>query len=306
MQISGGLRALAFALALACAAPRVAVAQVADDPAAKAKRVETYQDRLLIYEPASSAKPYSLRQGPDPIYDADFVALMRDPSLTGFFERERLKDYAWWLGTGAVGVPLGGLVFAQNFRADGPLAPFGNDGRPAAAQADDWRSFALSIGGAALASYGAYTLGLWLAETLDWRHPNRLDDDSIAPRVKAFNAELAERLALAPADIPSAPPTPRPSPSPSPTPTPGTQPWLSFPVPGAPNAGPGDYATGDAPAAVPPPTPLPVPASDLYTPAPVPTATSGLPTPPPGSPRPLSASPSPLPAGAPSPSPAGR
>lgn len=280
MQRFVGLRALALAVALASAAPPAALAQVADDPAAKAKRVEQYQDLRLIYEPMASAKPYGLRQGPDPLDDADFVGLLRDPSLTEFFQREKLKDHAWWLGSAAVGVPVGALVFAQNFRAQGPLALFGNDARPSAAQADDWRSFLLSVGGAALAGYGAYGLGRWLSETLGWWAPQRLDDDAIAPRVKAFNAELAERLALRPADLPSAPPTPRTSPSPSPTPSPGTQPWLSFPVP-APNAGTGDYATGGAPAAVDPPTPLPVPASDLYTPAPKPTETPWLPTPPP-------------------------
>jgi hypothetical protein len=219
-------RAVATALTLLCASMTLQVglmpeglAQVKEEASDKQERIDKFQDRRLIFEPSPSpagAQDYQLRQGPDTIYDADFVELMNDKSLTNFWLGERNRDWAYWIGSGAVAVPLGGMLFANNFRAQGPLAFFANGSQAQGVNASDWRTFGLSVVGVALAAYGAYNLTQWVAESLDLSHPNRLDADSIAPRVTEWNDQLRERLNLDPEDIPS-PPPPRPSPSPVPS-----------------------------------------------------------------------------------------
>ena len=212
--------------------PLAALAQVTEDPAEKQRRIDIYQDRRVIVEPDPEAKKADeaspapgavsrmvLRQGPDRIYHVDFVHLMDDASLSAYWARERNRDWAIWLGSGAVGIPAGALLFLQNFRGEGTLAPFTETGRAQAANAGDLRAYALSVLGAGVALYGAYNLGLWIAENLDLHHPNRLDAEAIEPRAREFNERLRERLNLDPEDIPS-PPPPRPSPSPTRTPDP--------------------------------------------------------------------------------------
>jgi hypothetical protein len=120
------------------------------------------------------------------------------------------------------------------------------------------------VAGVTLATYGAYNLTQWLMETLDVNHPNRLDADSIRPRVDDWNERLRERLNLDPADIPPAP-TPRPSPSPTPSASPDgegvaapdafQQPTDDLPPP--PVGGPNSYPEG-APPDYAVPVPLPV------------------------------------------------
>ena len=264
-------RPLIAALILAFS-PLAAFAQITEDPAEKQRRVDLYQDRRLIVEPDPEAKgdekaspapgaapgrqPVAnllLRQGPDRIYQADFVQLLDDPSLTAYWARERNRDWAIWLGTGAVGVPAGTLLFLQNFRGEGGLAPFNAPGRAQAANAGDLRAYALSVVGAGVALYGAYNLGLWIAENLDLHHPNRLDAEAIEPRAREFNDRLRERLNLDVADIPS-PPPPRPSPSPTRTPDPlGDEDEIDAP---APVGGPGSAPQGDEPVVLPTPLPL--------------------------------------------------
>ncbi len=260
-------RPLIAALILAFS-PLTALAQVTEDPAEKQQRVDIYQDRRIIVEPdpeekkdkkdgEATARPPSmkllLRQGPDRIYHVDFVQLMDDPSLTSFWARERNRDWAIWLGTGVVGVPTGTLLFLQNFRGEGSLAPFTQTGRAQAANASDLRGYALSVIGAGVALYGAYNLGLWFAETLDIFHPDRLDPAAIEPRAREFNERLRERLNLDPEDIPS-PPPPRPSPSPSRTPDPlEVDDEIDAPPP---VGGPGSDPYGGEPIIM--PTPLPV------------------------------------------------
>ena len=146
---------------------------------------------------------YSLRQGPDPIYDVDFVELMNDASLSQYWYGERNKDWALRIGIGAVGVPAGALLFLNNFQAQGGLAAFavpnpnpsGNPGLTYQ-NVSDPRTFALSLVGVAVAMYGLYSLGLWLTEQLDTYHPNRLDEPAILPRVHQLNEDLRERLNL--------------------------------------------------------------------------------------------------------------
>lgn len=247
--------------------PLAAIAQVTEDPEEKQRRIDVYQDRRLIVERDEEKKdrddkddkggkakaPLVLRQGPDRIYHVDFVQLMDDPSLTAYWNRERNKDWAIWLGTGAVGMPAGTLLFLQNFRGEGDLAPFAQAGRAQAANASDLRGYALSVLGAGIALYGAYNLGLWLAETLDLHHPARLEPDSIEPRAREFNERLRERLNLDVADIPS-PPPPRPSPSPSRTPDPlGDEDELDA---SPPVGGPGSDPYGGDPLEMPTPIPL--------------------------------------------------
>jgi hypothetical protein len=222
------------------------------------QRIDIYQDRRLIYELDQKTKDYILRQGPDPIYDVDFVELMNDDSLTKYWYGQRNRDWALWLGIGLVGVPIGAAVFFQNFHAQGALAPFAvpnpepslNPGL-GYANASDPRSFALSLAGVAVAMYGLYNLGQWVAEQLDWYHPNRLDEPAILPRVHTFNEDLRERLNLEPPQIPS-PPTPRPSPTPTPSVSPSGG---AFPLPGTPGRA-NETAPEEAPAMI--PTPLPV------------------------------------------------
>lgn len=219
-------RAVATALTLICASLTLQVglvpdglAQVKEEAGDKQERIDKFQDRRLIFEPSPSPagpQDYTLRQGPDYIYDSDFVELMNDKSLTNFWLGERNRDWAFWLGTGAVTVPLGTVLFVDNFKAQGPLAFFANGAQAQGVNASDWRTFGLSVAGVALAAYGAYNLTQWVLETLDVSHPNRLDADSIAPRVTEWNDQLRERLNLDPEDIPS-PPPPRPSPSPVPS-----------------------------------------------------------------------------------------
>ena len=235
-----------------------ALAQVQEDEAAKQARIEQYQDRRIVVEvdpedknPQEAKRRLLLRQGPDRIYQVDFVQLMDDPSLTGYWERERNKEWALWLGTGATGIPLGTVLFLQNFRGEGGLAPFTDASRPQAANAGDLRGYSLSVLGAGLALYGAYNLGLWIAENLDLLHPERLENDSIGPRARAWNDTLAERLNLDPSDLPS-PPTPRPSPSPSPTPSLFEDETAASPPVGGPDGGP----YGGPPPAMPTPLPL--------------------------------------------------
>jgi hypothetical protein len=157
-----------------------------------------------------------------------------------------------------LGVPLGSVLLVQNFQGQGQTAFFANAAQPQAANVSDWRTFTLSVAGAALAAYGLYNLGLWVLEELDVRHPQRLDRDSIAPRVEEWNAQLQERLSLAKEDIPSAPPTPRPSGSPSGSPGPEGEasPGLQNLVPSPGVGGPISYPAGAPPTAV--PFPLPV------------------------------------------------
>lgn len=309
-------RPLIAALILAFS-PLAALAQVTEDPAQKQRRVDIYQDRRIIVEPdpeakkdkkdgeAEATKPAMkliLRQGPDRIYHVDFVQLMDDPSLTRFWATERNRDWIIWTGTGVVGVPAGTLLFLQNFRGEGSLAPFTQTGRAQAANAGDLRGYALSVLGAGVALYGAYNLGLWLAETLDVFHPDRLDPAAIEPRAREFNDRLAERLNLDPADLPS-PPPPRPSPSPSRTPDAlGDDDEIDAPPP---VGGPGSDPYGGEPIMM--PTPLPVaspgavPPELLPTPEPRPSifkfypGPAGYPVP---SMRPdLDATPTPAPAG---------
>jgi hypothetical protein len=235
-------RFVAIALLVVCF-PLTAQAQLPESAQDKQKRIDLFQDRRLIYEVPKDA-PYSLRQGPDPIYDVDFVHLMNDPSLTNFWRTERNKDFAFWVTTGVVAVPLGALLFLDNFKATGPLALFSSAQRPAGANAGDPKAFLLSVLGAGLASYGMLNLTLWLLETLDLRHPNRLDADSIAPRVKDWNDRLRDRLNLEPSDIPS-PPTPRPSVTPSGSASPSSPPGI---IPSAPVGGPGSLPLATSPA----------------------------------------------------------
>lgn len=276
-------RPLIAALILAFS-PLAAFAQVSEDPEEKQRRLDIYQDRRIIVEPdpedkkdkkdkgdgegtaRKQAPKLILRQGPDRIYQVDFVQLMDDPSLNAFWAGERNRDWAIWLGTGALGVPAGTMLFLQNFKGEGSLAPFNQPGRAQAANAGDLRAYALSILGAGVALYGAYNLGLWLAETLDLHHPDRLDPESIEPRAREFNERLRERLNLDPEDIPS-PPTPRPSPSPSRTPDPlGGEDEIDAPPP---VGGPGSDPYGGEPIAM--PTPLPVASPGAVPPELVPT-----------------------------------
>jgi hypothetical protein len=301
-------RAVATALTLICASMTLqapaGLAQVEEAPGEKEQRIEKFQDHRLIFEPSPSpAGPfdYQLRQGPDTIYDVDFVELMDDPSLTNFWLGERNRDWAWWIGSGAVAVPLGGMLFLNNFRAQGPLAFFANSAQAQGNNASDWRTFGLSVIGVGLAAYGIYNLSQWVLESLDFSHPNRLDKDSIEPRVNEWNEQLRERLNLDPEDIPS-PPPPRPSPSPTPSgaPTTGTEQAPAVIAPSTPVGGPNSFPEGEPPATTseplpvvspgrvlpsgfPSPTPKPRP-SDFYfpefasptpspTPTPVPTGT---------------------------------
>ncbi|HEY9721665.1 MAG TPA: hypothetical protein V6D47_06605 [Oscillatoriaceae cyanobacterium] len=255
-------RAAALALSLICL-PLVLEplaqpgwADVPESAASKQKRIAEYQDHRLIYDPGSKGQGYTLRQGPDTIYDVDFVELMNDPSLTRFWLGERNRDYAIWIGTGVVGVPLGAVLFYQNFLGSGTFAPFTSPTQASKENASDWRTFTLSLVGVAIASYGLYNLGRWALEELDIAHPERLDSDSIAPRVKTFNDDLRARLNLDASDIPP-PPTPRPSVTPSGSPSPGVP--LITPSglqPSAPQYLLPTYPEGGPPAAV--PTPLPV------------------------------------------------
>lgn len=267
-------RAAALALSLFCLAlvleplAQPGWADVAESAAGKQKRIAEYQDHRLIYE--SDKQGYTLRQGPDTIYDVDFVALMNDPSLTNFWLRERNRDYAFWIGSGLVGVPLGAVLFYQNFQGRGTFAFFQNPASAQGVNASDWRSFTLSVVGVAIATYGAYNLGRWALEELDLYHPERLDADSIAPRVKAFNEDLQQRLNLSSKDIPP-PPTPRPSVTPSGSPSPGVP--LITPSglqPSAPMNHPPTYPEAQPPAAVPTPLPIETP-SRLQEGAPSPT-----------------------------------
>ncbi|MDB5099995.1 MAG: hypothetical protein JWM80_4416 [Cyanobacteria bacterium RYN_339] len=223
-------------------------------PESLQQRIDIFQDRRLIYELDEKTKAYSLRQGPDPIYDVDFIELMHDASLSQYWYGERNRDWGIWIGLGAVGVPVGSALFFQNFHAQGPLAIFASTETTTSAYANvsDPRSFALSLAGVALAMYGLYNLGLWLTEQLDTYHPNRLDEPAILPRVRQFNEDLRERLNLEPSQIPS-PPTPRPSPTttPSTSPSPG-----GFPLPNTPGRANDTNPDGEAPFTI--PTPLPV------------------------------------------------
>lgn len=279
-------RPLIVALVLAFT-PLAALAQVEENPDDKQARVDKYQDRRLIVLPdpedkrekerkpgdAKVSPRLLLRQGPDLIYQSDFVKLIDDPSLNGFWNREKAKDWGIWLGTGAVGIPLGTLIFMQNFRGDGALAPFAQPGRPQAADAGDLRAYTLSVVGAGIAFYGAYNLGLWIAENLDLHHPDRLEADAIEPRAREWNEQLRERLALDPSDIPS-PPPPRPSPSPSKTPSDFDDDAGTLTA-SPPNGGPGNLPYGEG-AEVPTPKPLQfaspgaVPSALVPTPAPRP------------------------------------
>jgi hypothetical protein len=223
-----------------------------EGPRDKQQRIDVFQDRRMIYEINEGTKAYSLRQGPDPIYDVDFVELMKDPSLTKYWQSERNKDWATWIGIGVIGVPIGSLLFLQNFQASGPLALFADPQRTQSQNASDPRSFTLSLAGVVIGMYGFYNLALWVLENVDQYHPNRLDEEALLPRVHTFNDELRDRLNLEPSDIPS-PPTPRPSTTatPSQSPSPGT---LPLATPG----GPVDQSMpeGQPPKGV--PTPLPV------------------------------------------------
>lgn len=240
-------RAVALALILALL-PVAVSAQVEEPPEERQRRVDIFQDRRLIFE--RQGESYLLRQGPETIYDRDFVTLMDDPSLTADWLSQRNRDYAFWLGTGTTFVPFGATLFYQNFRGTGPLAFFSDPTRTERANAGDWRTFGLSVAGATLAAYGVYNLSLWLLEELDQRHPTRLEAVSIEPRVREWNERLAERLNLDLAELPP-PPTPRPSPTPTPSALPGL-----FTPPTPPVGGPGDYPYGEPPDAV--PFPLPV------------------------------------------------
>jgi hypothetical protein len=250
--------------------PLGALAQISEDPEAKQRRVDVYQDRRIIVEPdpedkggkkdaadaaTARGRKLLLRQGPDRIYQVDFVELMADPSLSAYWGRERAKDWAIWLGTGAIGVPAGTLLFLQNFRGEGSLAAFSETGREQAANAGDLRAYALSVLGAGIALYGAYNLGLWVLENLDVHHPDRLDAEAIEPRAREFNEKLRERLNLDPEDIPS-PPTPRPSPSPSPSVDPFDEEGIDA---SPPVGGPGADPYGGDPIEMPTPMPLVVP-----------------------------------------------
>jgi hypothetical protein len=267
--------------------PGLAEAAVEEDPAALQRRLEAFQERRLIVEgtpgptpasspgqPRSSPSPLVLRQGPDRIYHVDFVELMDDPSLTRDWEAQRARDWAWWLGTGAVGAPLGAALFVQNFRGEGPLALFARPGAAAGGNAGDWRGFALSVAGAGLALYGSYNLGLWLGENLDLYHPDRLEDVSILGRAREWNERLVEHYALDKAALPP-PPTPRPSVTPTPPPQdPFAQPSpvaLASPLQPAPLR---DLPYGVDVPAMPTPLPLASPGGlPAATPAPSPTGT---------------------------------
>ncbi|MEB3195774.1 MAG: hypothetical protein VKP62_01080 [Candidatus Sericytochromatia bacterium] len=260
--------------------PRAAWGAVEEPDADRQRRIDAFQDRRLIIESdakdaknpspkdkSASPAPLQLRQGPDRIFHVDFVELMDDPSLTRDWEWERNKDWAWWLGSGLVGLPLGGLLFYQNFRGEGPLALFSSGGGQAVSGAADWRSFTLSVTGAALSMFATYQLGQWFAETLDVSHPDRLEALSITPRVTEWNERLGERLNLDPSEWPS-PPPPRPSATPTPSPSPGASPTgapTAAPMVGGPDANP--YGT-EVPV-MPTPLPLASPGS-LVLPSPAP------------------------------------
>jgi hypothetical protein len=288
-----------------------------EGPQSLQQRIDIFQDRRLIYELNKDTQAYTLRQGPDPIYDVDFVELLNDESLSRFWFGERNKDWAIKIGIGAVGVPLGAAVFFQNFRAEGGLAPFAKpnpgpspDPGLSYANVSDPRSFALSLAGVAVAMYGLYNLGQWAAEQLDLYHPNRLDEPAILPRVRQFNEDLRERLNLEPSQIPS-PPTPRPSPTPTPSASPSGG---IIPLPTPP--GGVNQTTPDQLAPQTIPTPLPViepgaiPSALVPTPRPRPSEFM-FPGPPgrvPASPAELpsyapSAAPSPSPKASPKPTP---
>ncbi|MEB3224046.1 MAG: hypothetical protein VKS61_18390 [Candidatus Sericytochromatia bacterium] len=217
-------------LAVIAGLPGLAEAAVEEDPVALQRRLDAFQERRLIIEgtpgpspsaspgqPTPSPSPLVLRQGAERIYHVDFVELMDDPSLTRDWEAQRARDWAWWAGTGLVGVPLGGALFVQNFRGEGPLALFASAGGQGGANAGDWRAFSLSLIGAGLALYGGYNMGLWLGENLDLHHPDRLEAVSILSRVREWNDRLVEHYGLEPATLPPAP-TPRPSTTPTPPP----------------------------------------------------------------------------------------
>jgi hypothetical protein len=213
-------------------APLSSQAQEGAELADKQRRIDQYQALRLIVE-TDSDKQRVLRQGPDRIYDIDFVTLFDEPSLRADFERERAFDFARWLGSAAVGIPLGSALFLDNFRGEGALALF-KDGL-ATSNAAHPLAFVASSAGAVATLWGVYLLSLWVTEVLDLRHPNRLEDIAIKPRVTAYNDALRERLNLEESDIPP-PPTPRPSA----TATPGesARPGVTAPV-GGPDGQPG-------------------------------------------------------------------
>lgn len=260
------LRCVTFTMVL-FSLPISAWAAIEEDVSDKQRRVDWFQERRLIIESdtankptpddakkATTEQPLVLRQGADRIYHSDFVELMNDPSLTRDWEFQRNKDWLWWIGSGTAGIPLGGLLFFQNFRGTGPLAPFYDSGRDERANAGDLRSYTLSVSGIAMALYGAYNLGLWISESLDSYHPDRLEPVSIRPRVSEWNELLAAKVNLEPEDWPS-PLPPRPSATPTPSPAPGST-SSPAPLPTTPVGGPGTSPYGvDVPTM---PTPLPL------------------------------------------------
>jgi hypothetical protein len=110
---------------------------------------------------------------------------------------------------------------------------------------------------------------LWIAESLDQHHPDRLEPISIRGRVREWNEKLAQRVNLDPTDWPS-PPPPRPSATPAASPSPGATP-LPAPMASSPVGGPDSLPYGrDIPTM---PTPLP-----LISPGSFPTPVPGRPS----------------------------
>ncbi len=188
---------------------------LADVPSNDTARIQQYEDQAIAFEPQGS-RSYTLTRGGRRIDDSLLASLSDDPDLLDEVHTAQRDRHIYELTTGIVGVPLGLLLAVDNFfgHSAGPRK-FGGVTLPpsivAPFAASDPLSFAISIGGAIVAIYGAWQLGEFIGEAAGTYHPAYLPQAEAKAAAKEYNQQLAIELDLTATETAEA--TPEASPS---------------------------------------------------------------------------------------------
>jgi hypothetical protein len=194
---------------------RPAVAEVVDD---KTERIKAYADRALDFAAEGSAS-YSVKRGGKPISDMDLATTSGDPDLPILVETNQIKGRLYRAEIGALSTSVGLLVGFDNFFGNRPAKQkLANFELPASILApyvaDDWRSFALSAAGAALAIYGAWQIGELIGEAIGSYKPRYLSQETVKRTVEDYNKALISELGLVATDVATVTLAASPSPTP--------------------------------------------------------------------------------------------
>ena len=215
--------ALAFLAATVFVAAGVSSPPVlADVPSNDTARIQQYEDQAIAFQ-AQGSRSYTLTRGGKRIDDSLLASLSGDPDLVDEVNTAQRNRHIYQLTTGIIGLPLGLLLAADNFfgHRAGPRK-FGGVTLPpsivAPFPASNPLSFAISVGGAIVALYGAWQLGELIGEAAGAYHPAYLPQAQARTAAKDYNHQLAIELDLTATEAAQAAPEASPSATPNPVP----------------------------------------------------------------------------------------